>query len=77
MQHKLKELRLEQKVSQERMAKLLGISRVSYNLKESGRYEFKQDEMFALAKFFNQRMDYIFLPRSHRNGDNDTKKEVD
>ena len=31
--------------------------------KELGKNEFTQDEMFFLSRYFNERMDKIFLPR--------------
>lgn len=69
MQHKLKQLRAENKLSQEDVADMLGITRSSYSLRESSKYEFKQDEMFILSNYFGLPMEHIFLPRGHRNGD--------
>ncbi len=69
MQTKLLELRKRKKLSQEKMAELLGISKVSYNHKETGRVEFKSDEMFRVSEIMGLSIDQIFLPRSHQNGD--------
>lgn len=74
MQHKLKRLRAEHRLSQQDVANILGISRESYNLRESSKFEFKQDEMFKLSNYFGLGMDHIFLPRSHRIGDESPKK---
>lgn len=69
MQTKLLELRKKKKLSQEKMAQLLGISKVSYNHKENGIVEFKSDEMFRVSKIMGLSIDQIFLPRGHQNGD--------
>lgn len=74
MQHKLKQLRAEHKLSQEDVANMLGITRASYSLRESSKYEFKQDEMFILSNYFGLGMDHIFLPRGHQIGDESPKK---
>ena len=69
MQLLLYDLRKEQnKLTQEDMAKYLGISTKSYRDKEKGKQEFTQDEMFKLAKFFNKPIDKIFLPRKFQIG---------
>lgn len=49
-------------MSQVDVAKRLGISADAYGMKERGKYQFTQSEMFALAELFNQRLDDIFLP---------------
>ena len=49
-------------MSQVDVAKRLGISADAYGMKERGKYQFTQREMFALAELFNQRLDDIFLP---------------
>ena len=51
------------------VANYLGISLKQYSAKENGQYAFDSDEMFALSKLFDKRIDEIFLPRGHRNGD--------
>ncbi|WP_227396826.1 helix-turn-helix transcriptional regulator [Jeotgalibacillus aurantiacus] len=62
-------LREKSGFSKSHMAKVLGITLKTYTLKERGEYEFTQDEMFTLATFFDKKIDQIFLPRSHQNGD--------
>ncbi|WP_156290742.1 helix-turn-helix transcriptional regulator [Oceanobacillus salinisoli] len=62
MHWELIKLRKEKKINQEQMALLLGIDRSTYSLKESGKYDFKLQEIFIIAKFFNKQIDEIFLP---------------
>jgi putative transcriptional regulator len=70
MQEKLLVLRKRNNLSQTRLAEYLGISSRQYGLKERGKNEFTLDEMFKLRDLFNCRIEDIFLPRSHQNGDN-------
>lgn len=65
--------RNEKRMTQQELADYLGIAVQTYREKEKGNAEFTQDEMFMIAKLFQKRLDDIFLPRKHRNGD---KKEV-
>lgn len=60
--------RKERKLSQEEMAEKLGISRVSYGLKERGDKAFTLDEMFRISKILGKGLDDIFLPRGNQNG---------
>lgn len=70
MQIRLYQLRKEvANLTQQDMADYLGIAIQTYREKEKGRNEFTQDEMFALSELFGKKMDDIFLPRKHRNGD--------
>jgi putative transcriptional regulator len=73
MQEKLLLLRKRHNYSQAYVAKQLNMSPTQYGQKERGLYEFKSDEMFKASKLFDKRIDEIFMPRGHRNGDN--KKE--
>ena len=69
MQEKLLVLRSKNKYSIKFMAEYLGISAQQYSAKEKGQYAFDADEMFKIAKLFNDRIDNIFLPRCHQIGD--------
>lgn len=60
-------------MTQEQMAAYLGITPKTYRSKELGNSEFTLDEMFAIAKMFNMKIDDIFLPRKYQNG---TYKQV-
>lgn len=64
MQSKLILLRKNNNITQKKLANLLGISEVQYGKKEKGLVEFKQDEMFIIANFFELKVDEIFLPRN-------------
>lgn len=62
MQILLEATRRANKVSQETIAKLIGVDVRTYQNKEKGITQFKQNEMFAIAKYFNKKIDEIFLP---------------
>ena len=63
VQIKLYELRKGANLTQEELARKLGLSANQYGKKERGQQEFTQDEMFLLSKFFNKSISDIFLPR--------------
>ncbi|HEM5172594.1 TPA: helix-turn-helix transcriptional regulator [Streptococcus suis] len=63
MQSKLYALRRERNITQEQMAKHLGISTSTYRNKEMDRQEFKSSEMFAISKIFEMEISKIFLDR--------------
>lgn len=44
--------RKEQKLSQEKVAKVIGITRVAYSLKEIGKHPFTLDEAKILSEMF-------------------------
>lgn len=69
MQSKLILLRIENKVTQERLATLLKIDVSTYRKKENGLNEFKLTEMFIVASYFNKTLDEIFLNRNVTNRD--------
>lgn len=69
MQEKLLLLRKRHNFSQRYVAKELGMSVTQYGMKERGVYEFTSDEMFKASKLFGERIEDIFMPRSHRIGD--------
>lgn len=62
MQEKLLILRKKENVTQETMAKMLGITSKSYSQKELGRTEFTMNEMFIISDFFHHSIEDIFLP---------------
>lgn len=62
-------------MTQEEVAKYLGITAKTYRDKEKGIYPFTQDEMFALSKLFDLSIDTIFLPRKFHIG-SETNQEV-
>ena len=49
-------------VTQSSMAKLINVDLRTYQNKERGDTQFKQNEMFTIAKFFDKKIDEIFLP---------------
>ena len=63
---KITELRKKYNITQEQIAKVIGISRVNYNMKEKGKRAFKQKEMMKIYQYFNKKdkrinMQDIFL----------------
>ena len=54
MQDKLIRLRKGNLITQNSMAKLINVDLRTYQNKERGDTQFKQNEMFAIAKFFNK-----------------------
>lgn len=65
MQSKLMVLRKEHNESQSEIAALIGLSLAGYQLKESGKHQFKANEMFKLAKHYKLPMEQIFLPTKY------------
>ena len=70
MHWELLKLRKINNISQQEMAALLKINPTTYSMKENGKSDFKLDEIYTIAKFFNKRIEEIFLPTSIRNTDN-------
>ncbi len=68
MQLHLYNMRKEARLSQEEVAAILNISRVSYGQKERSQQPFTLDEMFKLSELFKKSLDDIFLPRGNQNG---------
>ena len=64
MQWNLIKLRKERKCTQEDLANLLNISTEGYRLKELGKHQFKNDEMFIIADFLTKILE-IFLPTKY------------
>ena len=69
MQERLLILRKKRNLSIKEMSEFLDISPKTYSEKERGLAEFTQDEMFECGRKFNLKIDQIFLPRCHQNGD--------
>lgn len=62
VQFLLESIRRANKESQENMAKLINVDVRTYQNKEKGVTQFKQNEMFIIARHFNKKIDEIFLP---------------
>lgn len=62
MQWGLIKLRKEQGITQEGLAKIIGINIRTYTYKELGQREFKLSEMIKIHQHFGVSMDEIFLP---------------
>lgn len=74
MQDKLIILRKKEKIKQQTLADLLGISVKQYGFKETGKSKFDGDEMFKIADFFNLKVDDIFMPSYHHIGELNQKE---
>ena len=68
MQSKLIVLRKETGTTQHELAGLLGISIRAYSFKETGKTEFKINEMFKIAQYFNKSIEDVFIPHILQNG---------
>ena len=62
MQYLLDSIRRANRITQEDMAELINVDVRTYQNKEKGVTQFKQNEMFVIAQFFNKKIDEIFLP---------------
>lgn len=61
MQWVLIRLRKEAGLTQEQLAKLIGANITTYLNKETGKTQFKANEMFIISKFFGKTIEEIFL----------------
>lgn len=59
--YKIKSRRVEKGLTQETIAKKLGIAKPTYSLKENGKRQFTENEMIALSKILNKSLDELFL----------------
>lgn len=76
MQWNLIKLRKERKCTQEDLANLLNISTEGYRLKELGKHQFKNDEMFIIADFLTKILEIFFYPQSTRNANKHLKGDI-
>lgn len=67
LQNKLISLRMSKRITQQEMAKMLGVDVRTYVNKEHGITQFKANEMFAISREFNQPIEEIFLPTNFMN----------
>ena len=63
MQIKLYEARKRAELSQQEVADILGMSRISYGRKERGVVPFNSEEMFALSELLNSSLDDLFISK--------------
>ncbi len=76
MQWNLIKLRKKRKCTQEDLANLLNISTEGYRLKELGKHQFKNDEMFIIADFLTKISRIFFYPQSTRETQTNILKET-
>ena len=65
MQEKLILLKEQNKMTNKKMAEILGITPNQYRKKEKG-----EVQLVNLSEYFGKTMDEIFLPSKHQNGAN-------
>ncbi|ASJ14784.1 MULTISPECIES: helix-turn-helix transcriptional regulator [Thermococcaceae] len=61
MKNRLRELREELGITQEELAKALGVTRQTIIAIEKGRYDPSLRLAFKIARFFNRRIEEIFI----------------
>ena len=61
---RLKELRVNKKLTQEEVSKVLGISRTNYNRYETGKVKPDFNSLILLADFYGVSIDYIVQRKS-------------
>jgi len=69
VQDKLIILMKNKGVTQKELAQLIGITPKQFGYKIRGIAKFDGDEMFEISKYFNEKVDDIFLPTTHQNGE--------
>ncbi len=67
MEQPLESIRRAAKESQKFVAGLIGVDVRTYQNKEKGVTQFKQSEMFIIARHYNKPIDEIFLPTNFEN----------
>ncbi len=76
MHEKLKGLREDADLSQEIVAKHLGITRPQYSLYETGKRMFPVDQVAELCRFYHVSADYILgLPKGMPYGKSKTRRD--
>ena len=59
MYKRIRELRLEKKLNQTQVAKILGMSQTGYSKYETGENDIPTEILIKLAKFYGTSVDYI------------------
>ncbi|MEJ9151056.1 helix-turn-helix transcriptional regulator [Bacillus smithii] len=60
LQNRLKELRIKRNLTQEDIAKILGVARTTYAMYEQGQREMDYELLLKLADYYKVSLDYIF-----------------
>ncbi|AQR79187.1 helix-turn-helix transcriptional regulator [Paenibacillus larvae] len=61
MKNRVRELREERGISQEKLAQILGVSRQSIISIENGRYNPSLILAYQIPKYFNKSIEYVFF----------------
>ena len=68
MKNRLRELREERGLTQEELARALGVTRQTIIAIEKGRYDPSLRLAFRIARFFNKRIEEIFMCEGEKDG---------
>ncbi len=68
MKNKLEKFRKKENINQEELAKALGVSRQTISSLENGRYNPSILLAFKIAKYFDVKIEDIFIYEEERNG---------
>ena len=64
---RIKQLRLNKKVSQEEIAKFLGVTKQAYSLYELGKRNVDNETLLKLSEYFNVSIDYLLGKSEDKN----------
>lgn len=73
---KLKELRVQKNLTQEKLAEELNITQQQIARYENNMRQFKQDFLYQLAEYFGVSINYFFPQENHLNNDNELLKQI-
>lgn len=68
MKNKLEKFRKKENINQEELAKALGVSRQTISSLENGRYNPSILLAFKIAKYFDVKIEDVFIYEEERNG---------
>nr|DAT00349.1 MAG TPA: Helix-turn-helix XRE-family like protein [Caudoviricetes sp.] len=73
---KLKELRVQKNLTQEKLAEELNITQQQIARYENNMRQFKQDFLYQLAEYFGVSINYFFPQVNHLNNDNELLEQI-
>lgn len=73
---KLKELRMQRNLTQEKLAEELNITQQQIARYENNMRQFKQDFLYQLAEYFGVSINYFFPQGNHLNNDNELLEQI-
>lgn len=73
---KLKELRMQRNLTQEKLAEELNITQQQIARYENNMRQFKQDFLYQLAEYFGVSINYFFPQGNYLNKDNELLEQI-